>query len=152
MNPPRPIEVIDLQARKTTQTLADEVHELREEIAEVKGITLRIERELADVRTDLRRATIPPPRGEQPSGIDFPVLEQKLVRAAEDGENRPELRAADEVRRVIQDAWTTYEAQRVMKAEEESKASRRRVFEMIAGGVGVAGLVELARLLLAHHG
>lgn len=152
MTTPRLPEVVDLQARKAANTLTDEVIELRAEVAEVKGIALRIERDVADLRTDLRRATIPPPRGEQASGIDFPVLEQKLVRAAEDGENRPELRAADEVRRVIQDAWTTYEGQRALKAEEDRKQSVRRILETVFGGLGLAGLVELARLLLTHHG
>lgn len=135
-------------ARKTALEMTQQVLDLRGDVAEVKGMVARIDARL--LAHNIK--SIPPMRGEQPSGLDFHALETTAVEAADRGEKRPDLTAAGEVRRVIQDAWTNYEAQRAIRAEEERKRSIRKVAEMIVGGVGVAGLVELARLLLAHHG
>lgn len=135
-------------ARKAALELTEEVQGLRGDVAEVKGVVARIDARL--MAHGIK--SIPPMRGEQPSGLDFHALETSLVDAADRGERRPDLTAAGEVRRAVQDAWTNYEAQRALRAEEDRKRSIRKVAETIAGGLGVAGLVELARLLLAHHG
>lgn len=113
------------------RAVVNEVGDLRLEVAEVKGIAMRLES---------RSVTIPPPmRAELPSSVDPRELKAELRQAAREGEKDPS---------------TTAEARVEAVLERVELIRRGRLFNKVlwlalSGAAGL-GVDEVIRLL-THH-
>ena len=124
--------------KSAMKNVANEVHELRDEVAEVKGIGMRVEASVAGIR----RLTVPPPRVEMPSGIDLEEFAERAVAAIQEGIASPSKTPEDEVRRLFAEEQSKREAAAIVKASER----RSRFLEKLL--LAVLGIVLAA--LLGH--
>ena len=81
--------------KSALQTVANEVGELRGDVAEVKGIAIRVEASLT------HRPSLPPMRAELPSHVNVHELAKAITEAAIKGERQEGTTAEAEVEAVI---------------------------------------------------
>lgn len=135
----------DIAALRTNaKTIADSVVELEEWKGEVMAEFAKVHTEIADLATDIRRTTRPPPMREKlDSTIDPVELVHKSAAVALEGERRPDTTPEAEVEKFV---LQVVERQRgAMALRDAEKRSKR--FEQVLIGL----LLVVAAAVIGHY-
>lgn len=142
-------------ARKGMLALTDKVTELQGEVDTVKGVVMRIDANIVDIKTDVRRATTPPPpmrdKVDTLSTIDVHEMARKVAAAAIEGERRSDTTPDEQVARVVEELEAKRELAKLRKSAADRAKSTRKTIEAVVAVLASTGLIELARILLMHH-
>lgn len=127
-----------LDACEGVGRLSSEVSALHAEVRKVTG--------LASIRPPM-----PPMRAEASSSHNLQALEERAIAALNEGIRAPGKQPDEEVRKIFAEEAENARLRRVDKDAEARSARVWRVVETVAGGLALAGAIELWKWVASLH-